>query len=604
MIFAIPQISPPIEIPSYIVIGVDSSSTPPSDGFNYDPSPICESQVAPFCDSKIFKVFTQAGPKDCNADFIRSYTYTINPDNSNKPVWSNPAEVESGNCDPCGVRDSNQLDAYVSPDAIRLSNGNILFYVHGSADTYNGFIEYRYTPDNGIATKRKLIGISPCNINSCTCCGGFARVAALKDGNYYYIYFEVWIGVYYDIYDEKLCVYKPNLSKSLNVTCPERHNNKCETVINCDNSSTKQSIGHNFIFLARVKIGSDGLPEIASGSGQIWAASTNRWINLLSQSEITHIVCGHSSPGALPLEDDYYVFSWKQYDGTGNYYCPQDLGCIDYFNDNIFDDSRNVMVALGDVFKNSEGKYIAVNAASDSRLRVSISDISTFKNSYNYLLGVSELGFTNDVQNICAHPSIYEDGRDIGGNIKYKFFYSHMSANKTTCNWSEAVVKTAEMVRHYGKLPAPPKQPLFYDIFNNVDLKPKIYYDSNNDGILDEEINISLSTLKFFKGIKNYISAIQEDGYPILYLYTGCIYKKNGKIKCKGKDLEELEEIEIDEDNGILKILDTDLSIGDEFLLKLILRPYDPEEDKNNKKKEKKCKEEDRCIDLKFKIVE
>lgn len=63
-------------------------------------------------------------------------------------------------------------------------------------------------------------------------------------------------------------------------------------------------------------------------------------------------VCGYSSPFDAQTMDDYYVFSWQKDEWPFGY----GFNYIDYLADNIFKYSQNTGVALGDVFKNSEGK--------------------------------------------------------------------------------------------------------------------------------------------------------------------------------------------------------------------------------------------------------
>ncbi len=131
---------------------------------------------APYCIDNIFKFsysyslnkYIKVEEFDCNGDQT-----SLCPGRTNS---SDPDNKPNG-------------DAYASPKFLRDSQGHeFLFFLHGSADIYNGNIQFKYrSGSNSVwSSYVNLFTISTKNIESCDCRGGFGRLTAIEVGNYIY----------------------------------------------------------------------------------------------------------------------------------------------------------------------------------------------------------------------------------------------------------------------------------------------------------------------------------------------------------------------------------------------------------------------------------
>lgn len=520
----------------------------------YDASIICADSGPISCTSGNYITFSQCGLCSPNpTDGIGKHTR-----NSSTGQWIYNGILLNCYDYPYGVVDEKfKNDGFGGPDVIKDTGPNdriYLFYSHGNADIFKGSIEYKYgTTSGNYSQPYKILSIADENISSCTCCGGVARVAAVDMGLWFYIYFETWIGH----------IEGNNPSQDLLITCPAKYDN-CQ-------------IGHYNTFLFRIRKKNDApYIELSQGNGFIYKKSTSQWISMNYDS----------TKG--------YVFGYEP-----NY---PNLG-INYFADNVIDYS----IADVQPGKDSQNitKYYAIYSNHYGNIFINISEDGK---NFNWEEPIDMSLCLQNEPNMCISsslPGIFQNGLDLQNKPKFFFFYSVV---KPSCySWWNAYIKSGLLQKDYVIQPKPRLPYLKRIIYDQINQ----YLDENGDKIIDKDMNISLSDL-ISKGFgKFHIVGDEDNGYLVLYLYEGCKKEKDKKYCTKGSDekdfieVDELPNLYIDPDMGRLYIYPENLSIGDEYTIRIILRAYDEmKEDKEKLKKEKKCKKDDTCIEVRIKIVE
>lgn len=496
-------------------------------------------------------------------------------DLSNASSWVWEKEYIAFNADKNNYCNSN-LDQYAEPSYVYANGKHFLFFTNpnGDNDFARGRIAFRYST-NGInwSSDNVLLEIADENIKNCNCTGGFARPTVIFRNGYFYIYFEVW--------RDRAIVTDP-----LEYRC-------CPPNYVCN--------GWQQQFLAKFTYKNEA-PYISfdSGSAQIYKKSTNQWINL---------GCKRLSPtpGTLPPPSilcDSFIFGWTQsYDIR---YCPSANGytypngeLLNFENDTLFPKKAND--SLGDVSLTESGGCLAIfhtfKDATDSIyeeqiLTMESIDCINFQEPY-ILMNWEALGLEKS-QLANTGPSVFPWGSTYN-NKNYLMAYSVVPVPS---QWHQAYVKMAKIVKYLKPKPQPKPSPINFiklRLINNLS-----YYDSNNDGILDNEIILPIDSS--YETIINSLQpfAYEEKGFfRVKAYYAYCYYKNKNKIKCVVDDDEDIPGIGLDEDQNIIYFRKGLFEAGDELELQLILRAYDEEKPKD---KQKKCKKDDTCIDIKIKF--
>ncbi len=226
----------------------------------YDASILCADSGPTSCPSGKYLAFSQCGSCSPNpTDGIGKHTR-----NPLTGQWTYNGILWNCYNYPCGVIDEKyKNDGFGGPDVIKDSGNNdriYLFYSHGNADFFKGRIEFRYGTTSGTYSQPfTILSIADENISDCTCCGGVARVSAVDKGQWFYVYFEVWIS---------------NYQYRLEITCPEK--------IEKPPGSGKYvcEIGHAQVFLFKIKKKST-VPyiELSGPTNQVYNAYVYKKIN-------------------------------------------------------------------------------------------------------------------------------------------------------------------------------------------------------------------------------------------------------------------------------------------------------------------------------------
>ncbi len=366
------------------------------------------------------------------------------------------------------------------------------------------------------------------------------------------------------------------------------------------------SIGNHQQFLAKFTYKNES-PYISfsNNSAYVYQKNSDKWINL-----------GCKLLNATPTEElpppsilcDNFIFGWyaNKYDETD---CPSPYGytypngeVIKFKEDSIFPSDHND--SLGDVSIRAGGSgCIGIfHTFNDNDpdydhmiLTMESGDCIHFQEPYPLLnwevLGLDRAQLAHTGLSLFPWNSTFQ----------YKRYLMAYSFVPPPHQWHQAYVKLAK-IEKYVPLPKPNPKPIK---FIKLRLKNSLsYYDTNSDGILDEEIILPIDSS--YEGIINSLQPIayEEQGfYRVKAYYAYCYYKNKNKIRCVVDDDEDIEGIGLDEDQNVIYFKKGFFEAGDKLEIQLILRAYDEEKPKD---KVKKCKKDDTCINFNneiFKIV-
>ena len=578
-----------------------SSVAPSSPHYGYDPSMLCYDGNPDYCPSGSFTLWLQSGfcSNSFKFDNIGRFSGSINTTWS-QPLWESPCDDSRILCsDTLSYFD---LEAYAGPDIFKDSAGRtFMVYSHGSGDTYNGNIEFRYKTNDSDPWSNPvtLFTISDKNISSCLCCGGFARVSAVDMLNHVYFYVEVWKINDSNEIEDKLCVQKKNGPNASSRGC-------------------YYGIGHQQIFLVKVERG-DQPPylKIDSGKAQIYKADTlfrnSSWLPM--EVKYFTIPDPEVPEQFLPQYKSGYIFGWwdshlnkpdyPQHIKEG--YTYPDGQKIDYMADSLFRRS------LGDVSRVADDKIVATlsfhgydtngNLSYETNTYTSESSNGVVFGDEREILNFSSIsGLTQEEAGITT-PTIYKGaGYDRCGRHGYYIAYSHVPINGGSANFGNAKVR-------FGKLhdakdcewpPVEVKPPIFRRVVN---LNKEAFLDGDEDGVIDEEINLSLSNLNRIGFEELHAAAIQEQGYDVMLIVSQCYFKNKNQVVCS-TDNSDVPGLIIDNDRRLIYLQGGFFEEGDELDLQIILRNYDKDRDNRNKIiRPKRCLKEDRCVKVKINIL-
>jgi len=524
-------------------------------------------------DPAIFDVWVQAGPNpDYCGDNIKKYVFS-NGD------FSYQDEFE---CDANTLICSGEPnDSYSGPKYFRDSRGyEFLFYSHGNADFYNGALEFKYRSNSRQewSNSQTLFKIATENISSCHCWGGIARVAVIEVGQYFYIYFEVWrVG---NIIDTQ-CILNENI-----LCAPPGNSNYCLTA--------------PAVFLARVMKKSDEpYLKIESGGAQIYIKDKygdNKWVEMSGKTP------SPTPEGSLPgptIPYEYYIFGWGP-----QYRYPSEVIAYGFYNIAVVN-----TFGLGDIIKNPNGVYILTSSVSSgdlnaSKVYESFDGINFSPESGENIQDFTEVaGFDRSrIQEGFTQPAFYYGGLNSFNLPWYYIAYNTLRLDAYNIpDFGLSYVRIGKVEKFQNELPPPQRRiPRLIGISN---LEYLSYYDLDGDGYLDFDILVSQNKIQEVSYEKLFIHGYQEDGYSILVLGVGCHQKKNGKVVCSSED-SDIPGLVIDMENRVIYLKDGYFEEGDVVDLQIILRTWDKDkEKKDDVKKPKKCKNEDKCIMAKIKIL-
>ncbi len=550
--------------------------------YAYDPTLLCEDGNPMECTSGSFKIWAHAGwaGQSC----IDNIGYYLPLAAGDGYAWQSPWTFLCDATTKLCPETEDGADVFAGPDLVKSGGKQFLVFSHGSADVYNGRIQFAYrNGDTGAWNgPYSLFWISTDNIRGCGCFGGFARVAAVDMPatqvglkSYIYFYFEVWR-------DDG---FAPDPH------CPTREND----VIH---------IGHQSVFLARVEKKSTApFLKIENGGAQVYIRNLGQWVNM--ETHVTHQEPPTQEGFDFPSLSDGYIFGWYPYGYPG-------------FADPLYyEQLRLAGLSLGDVTKYSVGD--GTNPA-DNRYLMTLSFANGTSNvdcatglceAYTVeLVEGKDPGPWDPIQDFAtvasltkhevglSTPTLYKGGLDACGRPWFYMGYGHILES----NYANARSRLAKVVPALRCLPFPPViKPIFKHI---ITLYNQAYMDADGDGMVDADLLVSMNLLNEVGYEELNIVGLQEEGYPFLSLTVGCHQKKNGKVVCSSEE-SDLPGLLVDMENRRLYLRDGFFEAGETVDLQIILRTYDKEKDDKDKvKKPKQCKKEDKCVRVKIRVVD
>ena len=302
-----------------------------------------------------------------------------------------------------------------------------------------------------------------------------------------------------------------------------------------------------------------------------------------------------------PLAAKGYIVGWGN-----NYYYPGTQTTLD------FNRATVLQYNLGDVTKvdtNDGPKFIATLSYTGSLSGFTMSAESSegiFNPSglYNEIDGFEEVAELEGISRGLTLPTLYHGGNDLCSRPWFFIGFSNVPPADSPwgAGWDNAVVQVGKMYQSdfCGVKPPPVRPPIFRGVvtFNYSD-----YIDADGDGVIDAEILASLNLIESVGFERLHVIGLQEDGYDFLALAVSCYYKNKNKVVCSSEETD-IPGLLVDMENRMLYLQEGFFEEGDEVDLKIILRAYDKNKDDKEKiKKPKKCKKDDKCIDVKIKIV-
>ncbi len=557
--------------------------------FIYFPDIYCSNGSYTFCSNPNKLYLLGLGTTACsNGATDTLYKYVCKNDSGycdlNSPTdWQ--WEKELINFNPCKNNYCNShIDQYAEPTYIYANGKHFIFFTNPNGDHNwaRGRIFFRYST-NGTDWSQDylLLEIANENIKSCNCRGGFARPSVIFKDGYFYLYFEVW------------------REANLYQTCCPAQNPPPEA----------DSIGNHQQFLAKFTYKND-YPYISfsNNSAFVYKKNSDKWINLGCKL-LNPIPTGEPTPPSILC--DNFIFGWNinpDNDPLGPKYpddCPSQYGytypsgeMIKFVEDSIF--PTIATDSLGDVSLRPDGRSCIgiFHTFNDDDpdydhmiLTMESGDCIHFQEPYP-LLNWELLGLDR-YQLAHTGPSLFP----WNSTWEYKRYLMAYSFVPPPNQWHEAYVKLAKIERYVAS-PKPAPKPIK---FIKLRLKDSLsYYDTNNDGILDNEIILPIDSS--YEGIINSLQPIayEEQGfYRVKAYYAYCYYKNKNKIRCVVDDDKDMEGIGLDEDQNVIYFKKGFFEAGDELEIQLILRAYMEEKPKD---KVKKCKKDDTCINIKLKF--
>jgi hypothetical protein len=195
-------------------------------------------------------------------------------------------------------------------------------------------------------------------------------------------------------------------------------------------------------------------------------------------------------------------------------------------------------------------------------------------------------------------PTLYKGGLDACGRPWFYMGYGHVLGS----NYHHARSRLAKVGPASWCQPRPPIiRPIFKNIIN---LYNQAYMDADGDGLVDGDLLVSINLLNEVGYEELNIVGLQEEGFPFLALAVGCHQKKNGKVVCSSEE-SDLPGLLVDMENRRVYLRDGYFAAGETVDLQIILRAYDKEkDDKDKAKKPKQCKQEDKCVKVKIRVMD